>query len=187
MSQWGHRIAAFKQALLFWLQLPQLLRRCLHQLFHYGGFEICTPVYYVSAANTVAYQGEFKTVLQLDGDLMMFIPPPRLFASDPLWLSLYQQAYAQHQQQLQQFLQSLDIFSILGKRLALATGMLSSALSGNLTEWQLALQTLALPPYALVALLVLSMIGVGTIVALILHYGLRPLVLRWIRRKFGLS
>lgn len=187
MSQWGERLAAFKQALQFWLHLPQLLRQSLEQLFSYGGFEICTPLDYVNNVHKIAYQGQFRTLIQLDGDILRFIPPPQLFAPDPYWQQCYQQAYQRHQVQLAQFLKSLEVFSVLGKRLAIALGTLSSAFSGNLTEWQQILQTLALPPYALVALLVLSMLGMGAVVALILHYGVRPLVLQWVRWKLGLS
>jgi hypothetical protein len=167
-----------------WLQLPQMLVRAVRELFVNGGFELQTPLIYCNDAQAIAYQGAFRTVLQIDGDIINVIPPPDLFAADVAWQQHYQQAQQQHQRQFQHILEHLSLVRTLSRRMGAAVGTVSSALSWGLTEWHLLLD--GWPPYVLVAALLGLMLITGALLAAIVHFGLRPLFLRWLQRRLQL-
>lgn len=173
-----------QQIITLWLQLPQLLVRAVHELFVKGGFELQTPLIYRNEAQAIVYQGAFRTLLQIDGDIINFIPPPHLFAADAGWQQQYQQAQQQHQRQFQHILKNMSLLSVFSRRMGATVGTVSSAFSWSLSEWHLLLS--GWPPYVLVVVLIGLVLATGVLIGGVVHFGLRPLLLRWVQRRLQL-
>ncbi|OUD13790.1 hypothetical protein [Thioflexithrix psekupsensis] len=176
LSQLRHNIQ-------LWRTMPALFAQLLHDLFERGGFEVRTPLHYSNSDRTIQYQGEFRTLLQIDGDVTRFVPPPLLF-SDTQWQQQYRLHYEQHCAELAQLNRTIGLLPWLVQRIAVLISFVMS-LSATFTGIQQDfISQFNAPPWLFIILLLVAVFLSTLVFALLLNRVIRPLLLLMLRRRW---
>ncbi len=105
------RLKRIKRVIIF---IPQLIRalKFLAQYFSEfivdGGLSIITGFQYQDANLNTNQAFQFRTVIQPDGDIVNFVPPPHAFMNDSNWDRLYKENRNMHHQKTEKLLADLD-------------------------------------------------------------------------------
>jgi hypothetical protein len=176
-------ISQLRYHIQLWRTMPALFAQLLHDLFERGGFEICTPLHYSNSDRAIQYQGEFRTLLQIDGDVTHFVPPPLLF-SDTQWQQQYRFHYEKHCAELARLNQTISLLPWLVQRIAVLISFILS-LSATFTGMQQDFISQFHFPFWLFIMLVLGLVLISTLLfAWLLNRVIRPWLLLMLRRHW---
>jgi hypothetical protein len=96
------------------LFIPQAIRSVpfvvtkLPQLIVHGGIAVDTPFEYRSPSYSQTRTFFFRTVIQMDADVINFLPEPDCLPNDPDWEKLYEEKYKTHRARVVQLFSKLD-------------------------------------------------------------------------------
>lgn len=90
------------------LESVTFLRTQLSDLFFHGGAQIVTCFQCVQGEQSEEYA--FRTVVQMDADVINFVPDPRQFLGSADGAVVFADAYGRHQKNVGQFTERLDRF-----------------------------------------------------------------------------
>ncbi len=68
----------------------------IRQFILHGGIEIATTFAYTPSGGSERVYS-FRTIVQVDADIINFVPDPSLFQTDPTWNSAFAAAYGRHE------------------------------------------------------------------------------------------
>jgi hypothetical protein len=140
----------------------------LRRLVKDGGVSVETPFVHASC------RGYFRTTLQLDGNLLIFLPDPARFYADPEGMAFYRTQARAHQQRVEQEIwRQLEAVRLLGQRAGESLGALAGVAGMAFWPWENIWWYLG-------GLLLAGLAG-----AALVHFILRPLLLAWLRRWLG--
>ncbi len=180
------------------LTLPDRIHRYTREFVEQGGMSIETQYTY-QAPDHSQHDILYRTSIQLDGDVINFLPDPDLFADDPQWDTQLQEYAAQHFLAVRQFYQELDGIRKIGLRITQMVGSLVGTLSALLVEVNQEIQQLLAPVWMPLADIhpflvnvfwfLLVSVGLGVAGGVVFFYLLKPalfkLIMRSVKRKMG--
>ena len=86
---------------------PFMVTTFPHLIVH-GGISVDTPFEYRSPQEGQARRFFFRTVIQMDADIINFLPRPDSFPDDPGWTQLYEEKYKAHRARVEALFAKLD-------------------------------------------------------------------------------
>jgi hypothetical protein len=99
------------------------IRSSFHHFILQGGVEIETAFRYPEAEDAKTYS--FRTIIQIDADIINFVPDPDLHPDSPGWQKAFWEAYGRHRDNLGHFLAQLDRIRIIPWIISTAISSLS--------------------------------------------------------------
>jgi hypothetical protein len=86
----------------------QFLMRDLPECALRGGVTVETLCQHVVGSPAQVSEVRLRTIMQLDGDVINFLPDPHLFPDDADWRKVYTEGQSRHQEKIQRLLMGFD-------------------------------------------------------------------------------